>query len=139
MKFTPVKIPPFVYNLYQFLLVGGVMIIVSMGFEVLRYELDNTLIALLYLIPVGLITAFWGFGPGITSAMTAFIAFNYFFMLPHYALAVHYPADIVILTVFLIVAVVISQLVGRMKASLLAANTREQEALQLCELSIALT
>jgi two-component system, OmpR family, sensor histidine kinase KdpD len=139
MKFTAMKTSPFVYHLYQFLLVGGLIALISVGFEALRHELDNTLIALLYLIPVGVITAFWGFGPGIFSAVTSFIAFNYFFMLPHYALAVHYPADVVILAVFLIVAVAISQLVGRMKKSLLAATTREQEAMQLYELSIALT
>lgn len=48
-------------------------------FFTLRDELDTTLIALLYLIPLGLITAFWGLGPGITSALITFLAFNYFF------------------------------------------------------------
>jgi len=41
--------------------------------------------------------------------------------------------------IFLVVAVVISQLVGRMQASLLAATARERESTQLYELSIALT
>ena len=44
----------------------------------------------------------------------------------------------VILVIFLIVAVVISQLVGRMQASLAAATAREREATQLYELSTAL-
>jgi K+-sensing histidine kinase KdpD len=46
---------------------------------------------------------------------------------------------VVILVVFLVVAVVISQLVGRMQAGLIAANAREREATQLYELSVALT
>ncbi len=41
--------------------------------------------------------------------------------------------------IFLVVAVVISQLVGRLQASLLAATARERESTQLYELSIALT
>jgi K+-sensing histidine kinase KdpD len=41
--------------------------------------------------------------------------------------------------VFLIVAVVISQLVGRAQAGLAAATAREREATQLYELSTALT
>ena len=44
----------------------------------------------------------------------------------------------VILVIFLIVAIVISQLVGRMQASLAAATAREREATQLYELSTAL-
>jgi hypothetical protein len=45
----------------------------------LREEPDTTLVALLYLIPPGLITAYWGLGPGITSALVTFLIFNYFF------------------------------------------------------------
>lgn len=108
-------------------------------FFALRDVLDTTLIALLYLIPLGMITAFWGLGPGITSALITFLTFNYFFIKPYYTFAVHSPADVVILVVFLIVAVVISQLVGRAQASLAAATAREREATQLYELSTALT
>jgi two-component system sensor histidine kinase KdpD len=46
---------------------------------------------------------------------------------------------VVILVVFLIVAIVISQLVGRAQAGLAAATAREREATQLYELSTALT
>ena len=108
-------------------------------FYSMREFLDTTLVALLYLIPLGLITAFWGLGPGISSALITFLALNYFFIPPYYTFAVHRPTDVVVLVVFLVVAGVISQLVGRMQASLLAANAREREATQLYELSIALT
>jgi two-component system sensor histidine kinase KdpD len=106
---------------------------------VLRDELDTTLIALLYLIPLGTITAQLGLGPGITSALITFLTFNYFFIQPYYTFTVHQPTDIVILVVFLIVAVVISQLVARAQAGLAAATAREREATQLYELSTALT
>ena len=99
--------------------------------------LETTLIALLYLIPLGIITAYWGLGPGITSALITFLTFNYFFIQPYYTLTVHRPADVVILIVFLIVAVVISQLVGRAQAGPAAATAREREATQLYELSTA--
>ena len=107
-------------------------------FILLRDVLDTTLIALLYLIPLGIITSFWGLGPGITSALATFLTFNYFFIQPHYTFTVHRPADLVILVVFLVVAIVISQLVGRMQAGLAAATAREREATQLYELSTAL-
>src|SRR6185503_1908623 len=105
----------------------------------LRDALDTTLVALLYLIPLGMITAFWGLGPGITGALITFLTFNYFFIKPYYTFTVHQPTDVVILIVFFIVAVVISQLVGRAQAGLAAATAREREATQLYELSTALT
>jgi two-component system sensor histidine kinase KdpD len=108
-------------------------------FFVWRNVLDTTLIALLYLIPLGFITASWGLGPGIASALITFLTFNYFFIQPFYTFSVHRPADVVVLVVFLIVAVVISQLVAQAQAGLAAAMAREREATQLYELSTALT
>jgi two-component system, OmpR family, sensor histidine kinase KdpD len=104
----------------------------------LRDVLDTTLIALLYLIPLGVITALLGLGPGITSALLAFLTLNYFFIEPYYTFTVHHPTDVVILIVFLIVAAVISQLVGRAQAGVATATAREHEATQLYELSTAL-
>jgi two-component system sensor histidine kinase KdpD len=131
--------PFLVSRFWQYILSFVLISSVTALFFALRDALDTTLIALLYLIPLGLITAFWGLGPGITSALATFLTFNYFFIKPYYTFAVHRPTDIVILIVFLIVAVVISQLVGRMQASLAAATAREREATQLYELSTALT
>lgn len=70
----------------------------------LREVLDTSLVALLFLLPVGLSTFFWGLGPGITSAFFSFLTFNFFFIQPYYTLTVHQPIDLVILFVFLIVA-----------------------------------
>jgi len=124
---------------WHYVLSFAVIGVVTAIFFILREVLDTTLIALLYLIPLGAITAFWGLGAGITSALIVFLAFNYFFIEPYYTLMVHHPTDVVVLIVFLVVAVVISQLVGRIQAGLAAATAREREATQLYELSTALT
>lgn len=122
----------------QYLLAIGLIALVTAILFSLREALDTTLVALLYLIPLGLITAYWGLGPGITSAFATFLTFNYFFIEPYYTFAVHRSTDIVILIIFLIVAIVISQLVGRMRSGLVAATAHEREATQLYELSTAL-
>lgn len=75
--------------------------------------LDYHLFALLYLLPVGISTSLWGLGAGIIAALSAFLAFNYFFIEPNFTLAIHSAPDLIVLIVFLIVAVVMSQLVGR--------------------------
>ena len=129
----------FLLPLWRYFLSIILMASITAIFMVLRDVLNTTLVALLYLIPLGMITAFWGLGPGITNALITFLTFNYFFIEPYYTFTVHRSTDVVVLVVFLIVAVVISQLVGRAQTGLAAANAREREATQLYELSAALT
>lgn len=116
----------------------GVMALTTAAFFAARAMLDTPLIALLYLLPVGLSAALWGLGPGVAAALFAFLAFNFVFIEPYYTMTVHRPNDVVILLVFLIVAFVISQLVGRAQLGLAQAQAREREATQLYELSTAL-
>src|SRR5215216_5702619 len=139
MKSATMRISSFLSQLWQYILAVLLIAAITALFVALRSVLETTLVALLYLIPLGIITAYWGLGPGLTSALITFLTFNYFFIEPHYTFTVHRPTDIVILVVFLIVAVVISQLVGRAQAGLAAATAREREATQLYELSTALT
>ncbi len=125
------KIPAYLSSTWQYLLSAALIAITTFFFIALRDFLDTTLVALLYLIPIGIITTYGGFTPGIISALFSFFAFNYFFIKPHYTLAVHRPLDLVVLIVFLVVAVVLSQLVARAQAGLAAANARERVATQL--------
>ena len=124
----------FLHYLFAFVMIVSITAI----FFTQRDVLETTLVALLYLIPLGMITAYWGLWPGIISALVTFLTFNYFFIEPYYTFTVHRPIDVVILVVFLIVAVVISQLMGRAQAGLALAMMREREATQLYELSTAL-
>ena len=121
-----------------YLLALGLTALSAAAFYAIRGVLDTTLVALLLLIPVGVCTATWGLGPGIASAVFAFLSVNFLFIEPYYTLTVHQPGDLVILLVFLLVAVVISQLVARAQAGLDAATAREREATQMYELSTAL-
>ena len=139
MNFAGMRSSSFLFHLWKYLFAFVLIASITAILFILRDELDTTLIALLFLIPLGLITARFGLGPGITSALITFLILNYFFIKPYYTFTVHRPTDIVILVVFLIVAVVISQLVGRAQAGLAAATAREREATQLYELSTALT
>ncbi len=115
------------------LIVGATVLLLP-----LRAVIDRSTMALLYLLPVGLSTALWGLAPGALAAFGAFLAFNYFFLPPYGTLTVRHSQDVIILGVFFVVAVVISQLVGRARAGLAAAQAREREATQLYELSTAL-
>ncbi len=120
-------------------LLAVLMIVLTSGLLYAFRELVTTpTVALLYLLPVGLSTALWGLGPGLVAALGAFLAFNYFFLPPYFTLHVLRAEDILVLLVFLVVAVTISQLVGRAKSSLARAQAREHEAIHLHELTAAL-
>jgi two-component system sensor histidine kinase KdpD len=106
--------------------------------NLLRNYLSTQVIALLFLLPVVLSTRLWGLGAGILSATCAFLSLNYFFLLPYYTLVVHHTQDLLALIVFLIVAVVISQLLGRAQESIASAVSREREATHLYDLSLSL-
>ncbi len=139
MKPANMRILSLLSRSWQYVLAFSLIALITAIFFMLRDVLDTTLIALLYLLPLGIITALWGLGPGISSAVITFFTLNYFFIQPYYTLMVHRPGEIVILVVFLLVAVVISQLVGRAQAGLAAARASEREATRLYELSTALT
>lgn len=104
----------------------------------LRQQLTTPVVALLYMLPVLGSTARWGLGSGIIASACSFLAFNFFFLSPYHTLVVHQGQDVIVLFVFLIVAIVISQLVGRAKSSLAHAQAREQEVIQLYKLSVEL-
>jgi two-component system sensor histidine kinase KdpD len=109
---------------WQYLFSVVLIALTTTLFYFLRDFLNTTIVALLYLIPIGVITGIGGLFLGITSAILSFFTLNYFFIQPYYTLSVHQPADLVVLTVFLIVAVVLSQLLGKAQAGVAAANAR---------------
>ncbi len=133
------RFPFFKFRAIYHYLLALVLLYASVGILFfLREILGAPLVALLFLLPVGLSTTFWGLGPGIMTAIFTFLSFNFFFIPPYYTFAVYHPRDVLMLVVFLVVAVVLSQLVGRAQAGLAAATAREREATKLYELSTAL-
>lgn len=124
--------------LVRLLLALGAVAATSAILLTVRPWIDTAALALLFLMPVGLATAVLGQGPGIAAAILSFLAFNYLFVPPYYSLRVLHADNVVALIVFLIVAVVTNQLVGRTRRSLEIATEREREATRLYELSAAL-
>jgi two-component system sensor histidine kinase KdpD len=115
------------------------VVIVTAGLYFIRDRMEIAIVVLLYLLPVGASAAIGGLGPGIVAALVAFFSLNYFFLPPYGTLKVHQSQDILVLVVFLVLAISISQLVGRMTNSLATARARENETTRLYELSLALS
>lgn len=101
-----------------------------------RETLGEAVIALLYLVPVGWSAAQWGQGAGVCAAVTAALAFDYFFIPPFYTFAVGRLEGWLVLAIFLVVSIVV---IGRIQSGLSKAKTSEQEALFMYEMSAALS
>ena len=67
-----------IMRFWQYILATIFLAIITGILFALRDLLDTTLVAFLYLIPLGIITARWGLGIGITSAIVTFFTLNYF-------------------------------------------------------------
>ncbi|MFN8594587.1 MAG: DUF4118 domain-containing protein [Anaerolineae bacterium] len=117
----------------------GLVILTTVALFLVRSLLTEQIDALVYLVPVGLSAAMWGLGPGVMAAFAAFLAFNYYFLQPYFTFFVHQTPDALTLLAFLVIAFVISQLIGRARLGVAAAQAREREATRLYELSTALT
>lgn len=103
-----------------------------------RDDLNTVTIALSYLVIVLATATLGGLGPGIFTSVVGFLTFNFFFLPPYYTFVVGAPQDTVALFVFLIVAAVTSELVGRLREREQEAQRRAVESETLSRLSTEL-
>jgi two-component system, OmpR family, sensor histidine kinase KdpD len=129
---------PFFQTISSYTFAASIVVASTLVLFIFREQLNTSTVALLFLVPVLISTILWGFGPGILSALIAFLSYNFVFLLPYYTFVVHESQDVVALAIFLVVAILISQLVGRAKSGLQLAIAREQESTRLYEYSLAL-
>ena len=100
-----------------------------------RDTLGEAVIALLYLVPVGWSAAQWGQGAGVCAAVSAALAFDFFFIPPFYTFAVGQLEGWLVLVIFLVVSIVV---IGRIQSGLSKARASEREAMFMYEMSSAL-
>jgi len=100
-----------------------------------RDTLGVAVVALLLLVPVGWSTTRWGAAGGLAAALTAGLAFNFFFIPPYYTFNIGSLEGWLVFVIFLVVAVV---MVDRINAGLRRAQASERDATFMYELSAAL-
>lgn len=101
-------------------------------------RLSSVTVALSYLVIVLIGAALGGLGPGIVISVIGFLTLNFFFLPPYRSFTVGAPQDVVSLCVFLIVAAVTSELVGRLREREREAQRRAIESETLSRLSTEL-
>lgn len=135
MKFTRIT---FSRLLMSYLVTTLIIAAVTWLLKLAENTLQIQVIAMIYLLPVLVCTVFWGLTSGILAGLLSFLTFNYFFIQPYYTLLIHQTQDLISLIIFLIVAVVLSQLVAQAREGVRLARIREWEATRMYELISAL-
>jgi two-component system sensor histidine kinase KdpD len=91
--------------------------------------------AWLYLLVVGAVAWFGGTGPAVLGAVASFLASNFFFTPPYATFTVGDPRDLIQLLVFLLAAVTLGVLTGRLRERELRSERNEAEATALARLA----
>ncbi len=125
-------------SLFDHIIAVIILSLVTFLFYLLDAALNTNVVALLYLLPIGLIAWRFGFGAGVVSSMLAFFALNFFFIPPRFTFHVSQWQDWIVLFVLLLESSTISYWVNRAQTSLDEARARERETTHLYELSISL-
>jgi two-component system sensor histidine kinase KdpD len=123
--------------------IGSATALIGVAFVTLLYRLiitgvNDTTIALTYLLVVLAVASKYRLGPSITASLAGMICFNFFFLPPVGTFTVHDPQNWVALLAFLITAVTASQLSSAASERTREADKRREEVTELYRLSRAI-
>lgn len=114
------------------LVVVVIAIITTIAF---RLHVNQTTVALMFLVTVLLTSAYWGLRYAVVMAVIATAAFNFFFLPPVGTFTIADPQNWIALFAFLITALVASNLAERARSEAEAAKQRRREVERLYGLS----
>ena len=123
-------------QLRQWLLWLGVLLLVTLLMLPLpvRLRLDKAHVALAFLLVVLGGSAAAGRALGVTLAVVAFLAFNFFFLPPYYTFVIGDPLDWLVLFSFLVTGIVAAELLAKQRREARIARERSDEIDRLATL-----
>ena len=113
-------------------------VIGSLLLSPLRTLVDLSNIALLYVLAVVVVAVTYGRGPAVLGALLSSLCYAYFFVPPHFSLAITEAQNLLAAVIMLIVALLVSHLASRLKQHADYAHQKSIESTKLYELSQAL-
>ena len=103
------------------------ILLASITFVYSRLHVNQTTVALSFLLAILAVSAVWGMVVSIFMSITAMLLFNYFFLPPIGTFTIADPQNWVALFAFLFTSIVGSQLAARVRREADAANSRRRE------------
>ena len=99
----------------------------TVSLVVVNYFVPFNLVTLMYMLPVVVAATQWGVVPGIVAAVAGAAAADFFFYPPLYTFWIRDPQDVIDLILFLLIALVTSNLAARLKNEAVNLRRRERE------------
>jgi K+-sensing histidine kinase KdpD len=105
--------------------------VATVALVVINYFVQLNFVPLIYMVPVVVAATQWGILAGIVAAVAGTMAADFFFYPPLYSFWLSNPQDAIDLTLFLLVAIITSNLAARLKRE---AETTKRRAREIKEL-----
>ena len=105
--------------------------VTTIGLVVVTNFVPLNLVALVYILPVIVAATQWGIVPGLAAAFASAVAADFFFYPPLFSFWVESRQDVVDLLLYLLVAIVTSNLAARLRTTADSSNRREREIAEL--------
>jgi two-component system sensor histidine kinase KdpD len=121
--------------IHTYLLSTGAVCLAAVAAKTLESFLSLPNLSLIFLTAVLFSAIAWGLGPSIFASILSVLAYDFLFVPPVYTFTVASPQDLLALMVFLIVAVLTSNLTARVRDQAEAAKQREARTAALYALS----
>jgi two-component system sensor histidine kinase KdpD len=113
------------------LLVGAATLLGAMA----KHVVTPTNLVMLYLLAVVICGLWWGRNAAVLASLLGVVAFDYFFVPPHFSFAVSDAEYLITFAALLLVALVIGTLTGRLRDHTAVLHQREQETAALYSFS----
>src|SRR5262252_4193997 len=114
------------------------VVAVTVLFHSVITKVNNTTVALSFLLVVLISASAYGIGPAILASVAGVLCFNYFFLPPVGSFTINDPQNWVALTAFLFTAVIASKLSSAARSRQQEAENRREEVWKLYQLSRAI-
>lgn len=112
--------------------------ITTFSLYVFRNSLEKAHIGLFFLLLVVMVGAVSGTKPALLTAVLSFLSWNFFFFEPYYTFRINAQRDWILLSLFLLIAIIVGQITGRLKKRESEAIEREKETSALYESSLSI-
>jgi two-component system sensor histidine kinase KdpD len=119
----------------QYGIVAGVLVVVGLLNMLLVPFTGPRVPGFIFLLTVVLLALFLGRGPVLFAGAASALAWNFFFLPPTFTLIIQSTEDGVLFGLYFVVAIVLGQLVARIRAQELAERRREERAMALYQLT----
>lgn len=119
----------------QYLLAAGVILATGLANLVIMALAGPRVPGLLFLVAVVLLALFVGRGPVLLAGALSALAWNYFYLPPRFTLLIERAEDWILFATYFLVALVLGQLVARIRSQAEAERRREERSRALYELT----